>query len=223
MRTPSARLRVIGLVVAVAGLFALAAHGVPHSPAALRAAIAPYGGLAPLAFVAAWALLTPALFSGTLLAGASGLLFGPALGTPVSLAGATLGAALSFTIARRCGGDAATRLGGERVQKLRERLESSAFRSVVMLRLAPGVPSTVLNYAAGLTRIRLRTFAAASAVGGAPRIFAYTALGGSLAHAGSPLGIVALSLIAGLGVAGVLVALRTRLRRPAPALAPSEL
>jgi uncharacterized membrane protein YdjX (TVP38/TMEM64 family) len=95
---------------------------------------------------------------------------------------------------------------------LRERVEGRAFRSLALLRLAPAVPATLLNYAAGLTRIRLRTFVAASVLGGAPRIFAYTALGGSLAHPSSPLAIVALALVTALGVAAGAAALRTRFR-----------
>ena len=46
-------------------------------------------------------------------------------------------------------------------------------------RIAPGMPFTVVNYAAGLTPVRLPVFAAATAIGAAPRAFAYTALGGS--------------------------------------------
>ena len=46
------------------------------------------------------ALLTPLMFPGPLLAGASGLLFGTALGFPVTLAGAVLGACLAFSISR---------------------------------------------------------------------------------------------------------------------------
>ena len=54
------------------------------------------------------------------------------------------------------------------------------FVSVLYARIVPGVPYTLVNYAAGLTRIPLAVFAAATALGAAPRAFAYTALGGSL-------------------------------------------
>ena len=63
--------------------------------------------------------------------------------------------------------------------------------SVLYARLAPGVPYSLVNYAAGLTPIALRTFAAATAVGVAPRAFAYTALGGSFGDLGSPEAIIA--------------------------------
>ena len=50
-----------------------------------------YGVAGPLVFIAVSASLTVVLFPGPVLAGASGLLFGTALGTPVSIASATLG------------------------------------------------------------------------------------------------------------------------------------
>jgi uncharacterized membrane protein YdjX (TVP38/TMEM64 family) len=69
----------------------------------VRDAVHGAGVLAPLAFVVVSSLLTVAMFPGPLLSGASGLLFGTALGTPVSIIAATLGASLAFSIARRFG------------------------------------------------------------------------------------------------------------------------
>ena len=53
------------------------------------------------------------------------------------------------------------------------------------------MPYNLVNYAAGLTPVRLGAFVAATALGVAPRAFAYTALGGSLGDLGSPEAIVA--------------------------------
>ena len=210
-----ARLRLLTLGLLVAGLFAVAARWVPHSPAALRAAVAAYGAVGPFVFVLLWAAVTPALVSGTLLAGASGLLFGPLVGELVGVAGATAGAALAFLLARRWGAGPAQALATPRAQRLQARVEARPFRALVALRLAPGVPTTVLNYAAGLTRIPARTFVAASAVGGAPRIFVYTALGGSLARPDSALGVIALAMFTAMTAAAGLLALRNRLRKRA--------
>jgi len=46
-----------------------------------------------------------------------------------------------------------------------------------------------VNYVAGLTRVRLAAFAGATAIGMAPRSFAYAALGGSLDDLDSPVAI----------------------------------
>lgn len=206
------RRRLLALAAAIAALFALAALGVPHSPAGLRALVEPLGAAAPLAFALVWAALTPALFPGTVLAAASGLLFGTALGTAVSIAGATLGSVLSFGLARRFGRRAADDLAGPRIERLQARIERRGFLAVLYARLAPGVPATLLNYAGGLTRIRLRAFAAAIALGGAPRAFAYAALGGTSGDYGSPQALAAIALIALPALGGAALLLRARLR-----------
>ena len=83
--------------------------------------------------------------------------------------------------------------------------------SVLYARIAPGMPYTLVNYAAGLTSIRLGVFAGATALGAAPRAFAYTALGGSLGDLRSPAAIVALVVLVGMALAGA-VLLRRDLR-----------
>lgn len=206
------RRRLLALALVVAALFAAAALGVPHSPDGLRALIEPLGLAAPLAFALLWALLTPALFPGTVLAAASGLLFGAAEGTAVSVVGATAGSVLAFALSRRFGARAAEELSGPRVERLQARIERRGFLAVLGARLAPGVPVTLLNYAAGLSRVRLRDFAAAIAIAGAPRAFAYTALGGSGGRIDSPLAIVGIALIALPALAGAVLLVRSRLR-----------
>jgi uncharacterized membrane protein YdjX (TVP38/TMEM64 family) len=213
------QLRILALVGCAGVLFALAALTLPHSPAALRAAVSDYGWAAPLAFIALWTAVTPALFSGTILALASGLLFGAAWGTAVGVAGSTLGAAASFALARRLGSGAFAQLSGRRVRHIRkveERLAAHPFRALLILRLMPGMPVTWLNYAVGLTRIRLAPFVLASAIGAAPRVFIYAALGGSVGHASPVLRVLSLTLMALLALAGLAIAVRER-RRAAPA------
>ena len=171
------------------------------------------GAAAPLVFVLVSAALTCALFPGPLLAGASGLLFGTALGFPLSLTAATLGACTAFTISRRVGGDAVEPVAGRRLLALRDLVSRRGFVSVLYARIVPGAPYSLVNYAAGLTRIRLLVFAAATALGAAPRAFAYTALGGSLSDLSSPEALVAVAVIAVMALTGlVLVGRNLRLR-----------
>jgi uncharacterized membrane protein YdjX (TVP38/TMEM64 family) len=72
----------------------------------------------------------------------------------------------------------------------------------------PGVPYSLVNYAAGLSPVALRSFAAATAIGCAPRAFAYTALGGSLDDLGSPEAVAAIVVLVVMGVAGLVLARR---------------
>ena len=75
-------------------------------------------------------------------------------------------------------------------------------------RIAPGVPYNLVNYAAGLSPVALRPFVAATAIGCAPRAFAYTALGGSIGNLGSPEALVAVGLLVAMSIAGLLLARR---------------
>jgi uncharacterized membrane protein YdjX (TVP38/TMEM64 family) len=177
-----------------------------------------YGAAGPLVFIVVSSLLTVCLFPGPLLAGASGLLFGTALGTPVSIASATLGATLAFLLARGIGHDAVEQLQGPRLAALRRWVGRRGFLSVLYARIVPGLPYNLVNYAAGLSPVTLRAFVAATAIGCAPRAFAYTALGGSFGDLGSPETVVALAVLVVMALGGAVLARRDLLsgRRPAP-------
>ena len=167
-----------------------------------------YGVAGPFVFIAVSSALTVALFPGPLLAGASGLLFGTALGTPVSIVSATLGATLAFTLARYAGRDAVEQLARGRLERARTWVGDRGFLSVLYARLAPGVPYSLVNYAAGLAPIRARDFIAATAIGCAPRAFAYTALGGSINDLSRPEAIVAIAILVVMALVALVIALR---------------
>jgi uncharacterized membrane protein YdjX (TVP38/TMEM64 family) len=167
-----------------------------------------YGVAGPVVFVVVSSLLTVCLFPGPLLSGASGLLFGTALGTGVSIVSATLGAVLAFSLARWLAHDAVEQLQGRRLAALRAWVGRRGFLSVLYARLAPGVPYNLVNYAAGLSPVTLGAFAGATALGCAPRAFAYTALGGSLDDLASPEAIAAFVVLVVMAIAGLLLARR---------------
>lgn len=204
------RLRLALVAGAAAVLFGVAAWLLPHSPGGIRHAMAGLHWAAPVLFVALWTVLTPALFSGTILAGAAGLLFGAGLGTALGIAGATAGGLVSFAIARRMGSDAFRQLSGPKLKLLEQRAQARPFRAVLLLRIMPGMPATWLNYLVGLTRIRPWPFAAASALGAAPRVFIYAGLGGSLSHASPVITALSISLFVALALLGAGIGWRER-------------
>jgi uncharacterized membrane protein YdjX (TVP38/TMEM64 family) len=206
------RLRLLTLAVLVGSAFAVIALSGSVSAGAVRDRVDDLGAAGPLLFIPISAALTVALFPGPLLAGASGLMFGTALGTPVSIASATLGATLAFALSRWWAHDAVEALAGPRLQAVRRWVGARGFLSVLYARIAPGVPYSLVNYAAGLTPILLRSFVAATAIGVAPRAFAYTALGGSLGDLGSPEAIIAVVVLVVMAVGGLALA-RRDLRR----------
>lgn len=184
----SSILRLAVLAVLAAVLAATAIAFLPRDPDALRALVLGLGIGAPVVALAAWVVLTPAMFPGTLLAASAGLAFGAPLGAGIAWLGAVLGALMAFALARGVGRDPAERLIGDRLSRVRRLLERRGFAAVLLVRLAPGVPTTALHYAAGLSRVRTRHFAGAMAVGSALRTAPYALVGAGLA-AGSPLGI----------------------------------
>jgi uncharacterized membrane protein YdjX (TVP38/TMEM64 family) len=211
----AAALRLGALAVALTALVAVFALSGSLSADRVRDWVDGYGAAGPLVFVAVSASLTVVLFPGPVLAAASGLLFGTALGTPVTIAAATLGATLAFSLARWWAHDAVVALAGARLSALRAWIGRRGFLTVLYARIAPGVPYSLVNYAAGLAPIRLRAFVAATALGVAPRAFAYTALGGSLGDLGSPEALAAVAVLVAMALGGLVLARRDlRAARP---------
>ena len=203
---PRLRLISLGGFVAVC-ILAITLSG-SVSVGRVRDAAEGHGVLGPLLFIAVSSALTVAFFPGPILSGAAGVVFGTALGFPVSLISAVLGASLAFSISRWWAHDAVVEIAGPRVTAFREFVGRRGFLAVFYARLAPGVPYNGVNYAAGLTPVPLGVFAAATALGAAPRAFAYTALGGHLGKFGSWQTIVALVVLIGMALVGFVLAAR---------------
>jgi uncharacterized membrane protein YdjX (TVP38/TMEM64 family) len=165
------------LLAAIAAGFLL-----PHSPSGLRDIVLAAGVAAPAIVLAAWVVLTPALFPGTLLAATSGMAFGTVGGTALALAGAVLGGLAAFTLARTVGRRPASRFAerSPRLARLQALLERRGFAAILAARLMPGVPASGLYYAAGVSPVRYGAFTAAIAIGALLRTTPYALLGDSL-------------------------------------------
>ena len=164
-------------------------------------------GLGDLAYVAFVPLFVIANFviPWGILAGAAGLLFGTAAGTPLALAGVTGAALAQMFVSRRLAGGHHGSLLPQRVRGLETFLTRHGTVAVMESRIVPLLPYGAVNFSAGLTTLRFREMALGTVVGGAPKVFAYTALGGSLTDVGSPEGVAALVLILALALAGALL------------------
>jgi len=208
----TALLRLAGLAALAAIAFLLAVALLGRSTADVRETVDGAGALAPVLYVLLMSVLTCALFPFPLLAAAGGLVFGIAEGTVLSVLGGTLGAVLAFLLARTVAGDAVARLAGERLERLQRAVEARGFVAVLYARIFPGVPRDLANYAFGLTRVGIVAFGAATLLGTTPRAYAYVALGGSLGAFDSTQSIVAITLLVGMGILG-LVLVRADVRR----------
>jgi uncharacterized membrane protein YdjX (TVP38/TMEM64 family) len=136
-----------------------------------------FGVWAPILFLLLYALGTVLFVPGSVLTLAGGALFGPIWGTLWNLTGATFGATLAFLIARYLASDWVAARSSDRLGRLIRGVEEEGWRFVAFVRLVPLFPFNLVNYAFGLTRIRLREYVLASLVCMAPGALAYTYLG----------------------------------------------
>ncbi|HEV8717125.1 MAG TPA: TVP38/TMEM64 family protein [Candidatus Binatia bacterium] len=131
----------------------------------------------PAVFIAIYTLAPTLFLPGSVLTLAGGALFGPFTGALLSLIGATVGATLAFLIARYLAADWVERRVPGRLQDIKEGVEREGWRFVAFVRLVPLFPFTLLNYALGLTRLSVQTFAVTSCITMAPGALAYAYLG----------------------------------------------
>jgi uncharacterized membrane protein YdjX (TVP38/TMEM64 family) len=137
-----------------------------------------------------------------ILAGAAGLLFGTAVGTPLVLAAVTASSLTQMFVARRLAAGHHGSLLPARTRAVEEFLTRHGAIAVMESRIVPLLPWGIVNFSAGLSRLRFRDLALGTVVGAAPKVFAYVALGGSLSDLSSPDAIVAIVLLVALAVAG---------------------
>jgi uncharacterized membrane protein YdjX (TVP38/TMEM64 family) len=166
--------------------------------------------LGPLAVVLYVPLFVLANFAITwpILAGATGLLFGTAVGTPLVLAGVTAAALTQMAIARKLAGEHRGGLLPQRTRRVEQFLTDHGAVAVMESRLVPLLPWGVVNYSGGLTHLTYSAMAFGTVIGGAPKVFAYTALGGSLDDLTSPEALAALALLVVLALGGAVFVAR---------------
>ena len=146
-------------------------------PAWIETTLQAHGVWAPVIFIVLFAAATVLFLPGTVFALAGGALFGPVWGTLFNLVGATLGAVLAFLATRMLVSDWVRARTGRRLERLVSGVEREGWRFVAFVRLVPLFPFNLANYAFGLTRIGLPSYAAATFVCMIPGSFAYTYLG----------------------------------------------
>ncbi|WP_054813783.1 TVP38/TMEM64 family protein [Nocardia arizonensis] len=175
----------------------------------VRELVAATGPAAPVVYTMASATLGAALVPGPILAASSGLLFGPLVGTFVTLASSVGTAVISAYLGRRAGRDSARALlGADRAERVDAQLEQRGLWAVVGQRFVPGIPDAPASYVFGAFGIPLWQMAAGAFIGSAPRSFVYTALGASLDDLSAPLAYAALAVWCVMATIGAFTAHR---------------
>ncbi len=217
MKTETLRRGVI-LLVLLAGIAAAVALRKHFSVELLTESVGELGWLAPLVFIAGYAIATVFFLPGLLFTLAGGVLFGPFYGTLYNLAGATLGATLAFLLARYLAYDWVAQRTGKRLRQVVEGVESEGWRFVAFVRLVPLFPFNLLNYALGLTKIPLAHYVITTLLFMAPGGAAYTYLGYAgreLAGGGEDVirkGLLAIAVVASIAfISRILMKRRQRL------------
>lgn len=132
-----------------------------------------------LMFAALYIAATVMLIPGSILTLGAGFVYGPLWGTLLVSPVSVVGAFIAFSLARG-------RLrpwiedkvqGNTHFEVIDKVVGDKGFKIVALLRLSPVFPFAFLNYALGLTGVRVRSYVLATFLGMLPATFLYTFLG----------------------------------------------
>jgi uncharacterized membrane protein YdjX (TVP38/TMEM64 family) len=167
------------------------------TPTNVKNFILSFGIWAPVVFIVIYALRGAILVIPVgIMSFAGGLAFGKWFGTIYILIGATLGASLSFVIARYFGRqfiETFSWLHKGKIKQFDEGIEKNGFRMMLFMRLMPLFQYDAVNFGAGLSKIKFRDYVLATFIGMAPGGFINAMLGSSLER------IVSIQFLAALG------------------------
>ncbi|MDP3937746.1 MAG: TVP38/TMEM64 family protein [Deltaproteobacteria bacterium] len=153
---------VIGLA-ALAGLIYFGREAGAYVPR-FAAWVDGLGFWGPVVFIAGYAAAVVGFAPGSVLTLAAGAIFGILEGTVYVFIAATLGATGAFLVSRYLARSAIERklAGDRRFAAIDDAVGAQGRRIVFLLRLSPVFPFNLLNYALGLTKVRLADYALAS-------------------------------------------------------------
>jgi len=167
------------------------------TPESIRNVILSFGWWGPAVYIFMYTIRPLLLFPAIILTLAGGLAFGPWWGTAYVIIGGLLGACLCFAIARLLGQEKMKKYLGKfsHIEAFDDHIVEHGFRTMLIMRLVPIFPYDPVSYLAGLSNIRFRDYAAATALGMVPGAFAYNVLGYSLTDMLSPTFLLAIALV----------------------------
>lgn len=179
------------------GLFDLLTD-LPHLQALIRQSGFFDYSLYILLFIIATLFLLP----GSILVIAGGIVFGPLLGTFLSLIAATLASSCSFLLARWLGRDLLLKYVGHShtFQAIEKGITRNGIDFLILTRLIPLFPYNIQNYAYGLTAISFWPYTLISALTTLPGIVIYTVMASDLASEGITLRFILKLCLAGLAL-----------------------
>jgi uncharacterized membrane protein YdjX (TVP38/TMEM64 family) len=190
-----------------------ALHGDVHALRAQLRSLGTWGAVVLVALILAHAVL---VFPAEIANATAGLVYGFAIALPLVMAAWTVSGMLAYWLGAAAGRPVALRLAGERrVAAAEAMIERGGVTALLLMRLIPFMPYSLVGYLAGATRVPLWRFVWTGFVGILPITAAATYLGHALGNlsASDPLLWLALAVLAGLAL---LTLVGTRRLRRAP-------
>ena len=199
-------LRLIALLAVIVVLAVVAVFAPHPSVEQMRQWGTSVGPAFPLVFFAVHALVTIAPIPRTLFTLSAGVLFGPFTGLAVTIGASTVSAVLALLLVRAIGREAvAARLSHSALDSVDESLRRRGWLAVGSLRLIAPVPFSLVNYACGVSAVRLVPFALATAAGMLPGTLGIVVIGGAIGGQTHPVLLVLSGICIAIGVSGLFV------------------
>lgn len=217
--TASGRRRRIWLALAVLGLLFGVAAAWEWSPLAdeidIRRISAWAFGLRAnpnrvIIILAAYVIGSLLLVPVTVLIVATGLVFGPLMGSVYSLVGCILGASLTYALGYFLGRDLVRQITGAKWERVERKIGQAGILGVTTLRLIPVAPFTIVNVVSGAFQVPIRDYLIGSLLGFAPGILAINLFAHQMASAIRDPGVGSFVLLAALVVISIWVLLWLR-------------
>jgi uncharacterized membrane protein YdjX (TVP38/TMEM64 family) len=146
-------------------------------PEAVKTTLDKMGVWALFAYVVIMALVVITPLPSLPLNIAAGTYFGPVLGTLYSVSGATIGALVSFSLARFLGREVLERYLKGHINFCTPCSDRLLTKLVLLGRLIPVLSFDLVSYGAGLTKMSMRNYVIANFIGMLPLTFIYNYFG----------------------------------------------
>jgi len=206
----------VGVVVAVGPLREAIGHALHGDVHALRAELRGLGVVGAIVLVGLILTHAVVFFPAEIPNATAGLVFGFAIALPLVVVAWLVSGLLAYWLGTVAGRPLALRLAGDQRVAVAERvIERGGSPALLLARLIPFVPYSLVGYVAGAARVPLWRYAWTSVLGSLPMTAAATYLGHALddLSASDPLVWTALAVVAVLAASTPLLARRVRRER----------
>ena len=208
----------LGAIVLLGTTYYFAKDSIQSGLESFKELVQSYGRWGPAVFIAGYAVLAVALIPGSVLTLGAGAIFGLSYGVVYVMAGASLGAAGGFLVARYFARGYVERRIQEnpRFAAIDRAIGRDGLKITALLRLSPVFPFNFLNYALGLTKVPFLHYNLAS-IAMIPGTFLYVYYGSLAGDAASAQGDVWSWVQKGVGLVATIIvtAIITRTARRA--------